>query len=159
MRRKGLFSFFVVLASALNLFAAAEPSSAAADEYRIFSLINQQRTMMSLAPFEWDDQLAAIARNYSAQMAREGFFDHTDRNGEAVNDRADRAGVDRWRRIGENLFMCGGIRDFSNMAVEQWMRSPGHRNNILDRRFNATGIGIARARNGRIYVTEVFVQD
>jgi uncharacterized protein YkwD len=158
MRRKGLLSFFVVLASVFNLFASAELPSAT-DEYRIFNLINQERTRARLAPFEWDDQLAAVARNYSAQMARERFFDHTDRSGNSVNDRADRAGVSHWRRIGENLFMCAGIRDISSFAVDQWMNSPGHRNNILDRKFNATGIGIARARNGQIYVTEVFVQD
>ena len=154
MRRKGLLSFFVVLASVLNLHAF----SASADEFRIFNLINQQRARMRLAALEWDDSLASVARNYSSQMAREGFFDHTDRNGNSVNDRADRAGVNRWRRIGENLFVCSGVRDFSFLAVDQWMHSPGHRDNILNRKYNATGIGVARARNGRIYVTQVFVQ-
>jgi uncharacterized protein YkwD len=157
MRRKGLFSFFVVLASVFNLYASAVPFPTA-DEFRIFNLINQERARARLTPFEWDDELAALARSYSAQMARDGLFDHTDRYGKTVNDRADRAGFNRWRRIGENLFMCAGIRDVSSFAVAQWMNSPGHRSNILDRKFNATGIGIARARNGQIYVTEVFVQ-
>jgi uncharacterized protein YkwD len=67
--------------------------------------------------------------------------------------------VNRWKRIGENLFVCQGIRNVAGFAVEEWMNSPTHRQNILDRKFTATGIGMARARNGRIYITEVFIQN
>src|SRR5947208_221130 len=108
MFRKGLFSFFVILAFALNVFPVIpnvdSDGATAADEYRILDVINETREMQRLNPLRWDDELAAVARNYSAQMAREGFFDHRDRNGDAVESRAERAGLHHWKRIGENLF-------------------------------------------------------
>ena len=163
MFRKGLLSFSVILAAALNVFPAFldidHYPSGSSDEYRILDLINDTRETQRLNPLRWDDELAAVARNYSVQMAREGFFDHRDRDGDAVEVRAERAGVNHWKRIGENLFVCQGIRNIAGFAVEEWMNSPTHRQNILDRKFTATGIGMARARNGRIYITEVFIQN
>jgi uncharacterized protein YkwD len=163
MFRKGLLSFSIILAFALNVFTLFPGpdrySSASFEEYRILDLINDTRQTQRLNPLRWDDELAAVARNYSAQMARDSFFDHWDRNGDAVEARAERAGVNHWKRIGENLFVCQGIRNIAGFAVEEWMNSPTHRQNILDRKFTATGIGMARARNGRIYITEVFIQN
>jgi uncharacterized protein YkwD len=165
MARRSLPSFFVIA-----LFALYAPSfarntvfvsgaSASADEFRIFDLINRERERMRLSPLGWDDQLADFARSYSVRMARGGFFDHEDRNGNYVNQRAEEAGITHWRRIGENLFVCEGIRNVSGFAVDQWMNSDTHRQNILDRKYNVTGIGMARDRNGRIYITEVFIQN
>ena len=45
-------------------------------------------------------------------------------------------------------------------AVAQWMNSPGHRKNIMDRRFNRTGAGLAvdtkSATCGEVYLTQNF---
>jgi uncharacterized protein YkwD len=39
------------------------------------------------------------------------------------------------------------------------MRSASHRENILDPEWRGTGIGIAYARDGEIYITEVFADN
>jgi uncharacterized protein YkwD len=89
-------------------------------------------------------------------MARERFFDHIDRDGNDVVQRAKYSRIRGWNRIGENLFMCSETEQFVVLSVRGWMRSPTHRENILDPGWRTTGIGIAYARNGDIYVTEVF---
>ena len=129
------------------------------DEYEIFQLVNRERSRARLAVLDWDDDVARLARNYSKQMAREGFFDHYDSRGRTVMDRADESRVRDWSKIGENLFMCtGGPEGYTTDSVRGWMRSPSHRRNILDREWTTTGIGIYRTRDDRIYVTQVFIR-
>ncbi len=132
--------------------------SLAAEETQIFELVNRERSRKNLGVLAWDDGLAALARAYSRQMAREAFFDHFDGDGNSIVERAERAGLRGWRRIGENLFFCEGYDRFDRLAVRGWMESPTHRENILDRKYNASGIGIAESRSGEIYITQVFIQ-
>jgi uncharacterized protein YkwD len=40
--------------------------------------------------------------------------------------------------------------------VAGWMTSPAHRANILSARYTETGVGTARAKNGRTYHAQVF---
>ena len=41
-------------------------------------------------------------------------------------------------------------------VVSSWMRSPGHRDNILSSEFTEIGTGVALGRNGRLYWAQVF---
>jgi len=125
------------------------------DEAKIFDLVNQVRSRSRLNYLAWDDDLARVARNFSRQMARENFFSHADPNGRTVTERA---ADERWSKIGENLFMCSGMDDFTAFSVRGWMKSPSHRRNILDREWTETGLGVHRTRDDQVYVTQVFVR-
>jgi uncharacterized protein YkwD len=129
------------------------------DEYQIHYLINNERRRKGLGDLYWDNALASMARAFSRQMARESFFSHFDRNGKSVVDRARQSNITGWRKIAENLFFCEGDGQIDALAVRGWMRSAGHRRNILDREFNETGIGIAQTRDGRTYITQVFIRN
>lgn len=147
---------WLAIVLSIGVFALAPSTAAQNDaEYEIFELVNRERTRSRLSYLEWDDDLAQVARNFSRQMAREGFFDHADRNGRTV---IQRAADTRWSKIGENLFMCSGMKDFSAFSVRGWMRSSSHRKNILDREWTDTGIGVHRSRDGQVFVTQVFVR-
>lgn len=166
MLRKALcFALLLLLglSYAVNASSAAgpfyTPSDVGDDEYHIYELVNRERARMRLSQLQWDDQLADLARSYSEQMADQNFFSHYDRTGETVVQRAQQQRVKGWERIGENLFETRGLENISSFAVHGWMRSPSHRDNILDRGWDATGIGIAVARDGKVYITEVFTQD
>lgn len=127
-------------------------------EYDIFNLVNQERRRKRLDDLEWNDDLARLARDYSRKMARENFFDHYDSDGESVIDRAKSARLKDWSKIGENLFYCEGFSNYANIAVKGWLKSSSHRRNMLDREWMETGIGIAKSRGGKIYVTQVFIK-
>jgi len=129
------------------------------DEFQIHYLINNERRKKSLGDLYWDDELAKLARTYSRQMARESFFSHFDRDGNSVVERAEKSDIRGWSKIGENLFFCEGYNNFDALAVRGWMNSSEHRRNVLDRQYNATGIGIAQTRDGQIYITQVFVRN
>ena len=153
MKRK-VFSSFVLIAVLFTSAVVAVAQSQ--DEYDVFQAINRERSKARLGTLEWDGRLAKLARDYSRQMAREGFFGHYDRNGRTVTERALSARIKDWSTIGENLFFCEDHPYFVQTAVRGWMKSPTHRTNILDRDWTTTGIGIATARDGSIFVTQVF---
>ena len=132
--------------------------SAAPDEYETFELVNRERTRRGLEEMVWDDDLAELARDYSRRMSRERFFDHYDPDGRTVLDRAIAAHIRGWDRIGENLFTGNGIDHYPVFAVRGWMNSRTHRDNILYRQWKATGVGMAVGRDGRVFMTQVFVQ-
>ncbi len=127
-------------------------------EFQIHYLVNNERRKKGLGDLYWDDELAKVARAFSRQMARESFFSHFDRNGKSVVDRAKSFNITGWSKIGENLFFCEGYDAFDSLAVRGWMNSSEHRRNILDRQFTTTGIGVAQTRDGRIYITQVFIK-
>ena len=155
MKRKYLSSFILVTvtiaAFAVSAFAQTE------DESEIFQLVNRERARVRLGSLIWDDRLGKLARDYSRRMAREGFFDHFDPDGKSVLDRAAR--IPGWARIGENLFVCNDQPLYTSVAVRGWLKSPTHKTNMLDRTWTATGIGIATARDGSIYITQVFTSE
>lgn len=128
------------------------------DNFQIFTLVNEERRKRGLNQLLWDDAVADIARNYSERMARENFFGHFDPNGREVLDRAKTARLKHWSRIGENLFSIADLAKFDAFTVKQWMKSPTHRQNIIDPEWTTTGIGIARAPDGEIFITQVFIK-
>jgi uncharacterized protein YkwD len=124
----------------------------------IFELVNRERRRRAAGALKWNDQLANVARNYSRQMARENFFGHSDRRGRSLHDRLDAANIDDWAGIGENLFFCKGYDDYAALSIRGWLESSSHRRNMLNPTFTETGIGVATAGDGRVYVTQIFLK-
>lgn len=126
-------------------------------ERKVFKLINEQRGKLGLASLEWNDEIAEMARLHSENMANYKFFSHTGQDGSMVNDRADAFGIKKWRAIGENIAYNRGYENPAASAVERWMQSPAHRENLLNGRWKESGIGVAVAADGTYYFTEVFL--
>ena len=127
-------------------------------ERQVFELINKQRQQLGLADLEWNEDIAKMAREHSENMADFKYFSHTDLNGLIVSDRADASGIKKWRAIGENIAYNRGYENPATSAVERWMQSPAHRENLLSNRWKESGIGIAVTEDGTYYFTEVFLR-
>ena len=156
MTKKAVISLFLLFTTLIALSPAVRAGSA--DEHRIFDLINNERTKKRLSQLDWNDRLAGLARSYSKQMSKGNFFSHYDPDGKTVLDRAKNLKVS-WQKIGENLFYCSGMPDFTDFAVRGWMRSSSHRRNVLDPAWTASGIGVYEGRDGKVYVTQVFIEE
>ncbi len=129
----------------------------AAFERTVFALINQKRAENGEKPLVWSDDLATVARRHSQDMADNKYFSHRGLDNSMVSDRADRAGVLKWRAIGENIAFNRGYKDPLEKAVELWMGSTGHRQNLLDNHWKESAVGIAVAADGSLYFTQVFL--
>lgn len=102
--------------------------------------VNAERGKSGRMPLALDPGLAQLAQAHACDMARRGYFSHTSPDGSTMVSRARRAGLSNYCSIGENI--ARGHADVPS-AMASWLRSPGHRRNILDRDFTHVGFGRA----------------
>ncbi len=123
-------------------------SNVAAVKKATLCLLNAERTSRGLPRLSSNRQLDNAANGFSASMVRQGFFDHVSPSGSTLDSRVRggtsylRGRVTSWS-LGENIAWGAGRLATPKQIMRSWMNSPGHRRNILDRRFRHVGIGIA----------------
>lgn len=109
-------------------------------------LVNRERRRRGLRALRANRRLARAARGHARDMVRHAYFEHNSRSGARFTSRIARAGYLRgtasWR-TGENLAWGAGSRSTPRRIVRAWMKSPGHRANILNRGFREVGVGVA----------------
>ncbi|HKP70066.1 MAG TPA: CAP domain-containing protein [Pyrinomonadaceae bacterium] len=126
-------------------------------EREIFKRLNATRRSNGLEDLEWDEQVAAVARLHSQNMAEKKFFSHRGTDGSMVDDRADRVGLGKWLMIGENIAYMRGFDDPAGLAIEKWMESTAHRNNLLGKNWHESAVGVSMTEDGTYYITQVFL--
>ncbi|MGW1131834.1 CAP domain-containing protein [Streptomyces griseoluteus] len=118
-------------------------SAQAAAEAEVLRLVNVERAKVGCTPVTADSALTGLAEAFSGDMAARGFFDHTDPDGATPWDRAGKAGIKGLG--GENI--ARGQSDAA-AVMDAWMKSPGHRANILNCDFKTLGVGVHLAPGG-----------
>jgi uncharacterized protein YkwD len=149
------------LATALLLpigapWARAEDPGLALLESRLHLAVNDFRREQHLIPLERQTELDRVARAHSEDMARRGFFAHESPEGRSWVDRLQLAGVSGFTMAGENVGQTNRAEP-NREILEGWKQSPAHRENLMSRPMNATGVGIARARDGRLFYTQLYL--
>lgn len=155
---------FTGVAHAQNL---ADRSRSAREllEKQMLELINRDRvapaylreTKGRAHPLLWDERLAAVAREHSEEMARNGYFGHRASNGASPAERISLAGI-RWTEVGENIASCQSIGQAESTFMDEPKFERNHRWNILNPNYTRVGVGIARGSDGTLYITEDFAQ-
>lgn len=123
-------------------FAASSVPTASASELEavlsseFFSQINAERARRGIAPVTLRDDLTVASLNWTDAMANSNTLSHsTDGRAEIV-----------------------GYGSRSGQVTDAFMRSPGHRNLIVDPNLTTAGIGVACDANGRLWVTVQFLR-
>jgi uncharacterized protein YkwD len=106
-------------------------------EQRVADLINVERAERGLSALVIDDKLILAARVHSQDMADKRFFSHTGSDGSDAGDRIAAQGY-AWTTYGENI--AAGYAT-PESVVEGWMKSEGHRDNILNPDMTELGVG------------------
>lgn len=107
-------------------------------------LINRERTQRGLPGLRLNGLLSAASLEHSQDMVRRRYFEHTSLDGRTVGDRLRAVGYGRGTSVsaGENI-AYGYSRESTPAAIVRlWMKSPGHREDILRPAFTEIGIGI-----------------
>ena len=123
--------------------ARAQQSATSALETGILRELNAIRRRHGLAPVRLQPSLGAAADGHSRAMAAKGFFTHESADGTTFPDRVRRyygMGRHRYWSVGENILWSSPSVD-PRRALEMWMASPRHRENILTPRWREIGIG------------------
>jgi len=161
------------------------PYSQGSLENMILQKINQERTTRGISALVENIKLDTAARRHSEDMVARNFFDHINPDGLDPSDRAAIVGYPITRPapgggyfvgVGENIIEypvvgVAGIIFFipyaiprvawydnnamADALVQEWMNSPGHRENILNPSYTEIGIGCTW-KLATIYVTTDF---
>lgn len=139
----------------------ADPAAPVASHARVESAIrdcaNRNRRAVGLEPLQAGQVLSRAARLQARNMAREHFFDHTDRQGRGPQERVEIFDREhRYTLVGENIAAGYGS---AAAACEGWMKSPGHRANILGQDYTAIGTGFFRGGDYGRYYVQVFAKE
>jgi len=108
------------------------------DENAIIELVNDSRHEFGLPPLARNEKLSRSALAKAQDMERKQYFEHISPEGLQPWFFAEKQDY-RYKNFGENL--AEGF--FSSESVhESWMKSSGHRNNILSEDFKEIGVAI-----------------
>lgn len=172
-RRKVWFRTLVYLGAAFIIIllgsqAAVDIAKAGASlsraknlENAVFRRFNQVRKQHGLKPLKEENNLARIAASHSCDMLKKDYFNHVSPSGATPKMRILNQHPAKIYAWGENIFTSSGFqitnRNMARKMLEAWMKSPGHRENILRKNFTHTGVGICRASD-EIRATQAFAK-
>lgn len=125
---------------------AASSDKTAEYKYQIYSQTNAQRKANGKGSLAASPHLNKIAQDWANHLAKTSEWRHN------PNVFAQVRSVGTWTLVGENL--SAGYAN-GNDAVDGWMKSPGHRSNILNS-YNRIGIGVAFGGQYGVYYVQVF---
>ena len=127
--------------------AASRPvtvsSGLASIEELAVRLTNAQRAQHGCSALRVDSRLRTAARGHSKDMHVRHYFEHDSLDGTSPWDRIKATGYTS--PGAENIAMGYAT---AQAVVDGWMKSPGHRANILNCSLKAVGIGAEYGRGG-----------
>jgi uncharacterized protein YkwD len=149
-------------------------------EKQIHILINNERRNRGLSRLAWDDALNSIARKHSRDMAKRNYFAHLSPEGRDFLFRYKQEGYSCGIRFSSTVHLGAENIALNNLydsittvngkvyhewnsqekiaetTVEGWMKSTGHRKNILTPHWRHEGIGVFIAPDDKVYITQNF---
>lgn len=145
MRSHRVISRLLVLAlsSVLVMSLAAPAQAVTRDEKDVAWRINNEHYKSRLRSLAVWESLSNTARNHSCAMARSDRLYHNPNLTKQVRG---------WQIIGENVAVGWNLYEIH----KAWMASRSHRDNIMEGRYRALGVGICRGAGGSYWVTTIF---
>jgi uncharacterized protein YkwD len=125
-------------------------SSASVAEQYLLAAANRERLSRGLQPLQRDPVLAGAAAFHAQQMADRGDISHEFPGEPDLAARASNAGV-HFSLVAENV----AVAPEPTAIHDMWMKSEGHRENLLDPHVNVAGISVV-LRDGQFYAVEDF---
>ena len=132
-------------ASGLLLALSLAPPVAAGPAESVLTAINAARAKAGCKPLHLDARLGAAAKGHAKAMAEQNFFGHAGKDGSRFSSRIARQGYS-YRTAAENI--AAGQKSASQV-VSSWLKSSGHRRNILNCRMTETGIAVVYQADDR----------
>lgn len=117
-------------------------------EQEILDYTNRERKKAGLPALTVNDKLTKAATDYARLMAKEGQLSHTV-NGTTVVKRYAGLGYS-WTYYAENVAL-NSVLDGQAAVEDMWMKSSGHRANILNKTITEIGVGIAYSKKTGYY--------
>jgi uncharacterized protein YkwD len=145
-----------------NSAAVSSSGEDSAAENELLASANKSRELAGAPPLRMDESLREAARAHARRMVKSERLDHQFSGELSLLERIAQVsppvsplkGALKIDRAGENIAYAPCAPD----VHEALMRSPPHRENLLDRGFNVAGVA-AIWSNGRLYVVQDFAHE
>ncbi|HEX8371928.1 MAG TPA: CAP domain-containing protein [Chthoniobacterales bacterium] len=171
----------VVAADAGSTSRSRKPLNQALLSRLVLEETNRYRASQGRGPVTAAASLTTAAQDHATAMAVDKFFAHKnphDREQRTLGDRMQRVGL-RSRICAENIALTYAewdktgrtatvpkaaeytYRALAKSVMQQWIKSPGHRKNLLGKPYSQMGIGFATAPDARgrerVYCVQTFI--
>jgi uncharacterized protein YkwD len=136
-------------------------------EIRIAILVEEQRHKLDpkAKPLAIDPELSGIARARATDMAAKNYLAHAAPNGDTSASLLMKQDAQWQGLLGENLAAQhytkeGGVvvDDFAKRFLDEWLKSPAHRDNMIFANYDHAGVGAA-VNGDTVYVAMLFSTD
>ncbi|MFB5086841.1 CAP domain-containing protein [Psychrobacillus sp. PGGUH221] len=117
---------------------------------QVVDLTNQERAKEGLKALQIDVKLTQSAQEKSQDMKNKNYFSHTSPTYGSPFDQMKALGI-TYNTAGENIAMG---QPSAEEVVDAWMKSPGHRENIMNPSFTHIGVGLS---DSGFYWTQQFI--
>lgn len=117
---------------------------------RVIDLTNQERRKQGLSDLKAFSKLSDVAQEKSRDMQQKNYFSHTSPTYGSPFDMMRDFGVD-FNTAGENIAQG---QQTPEAVVDAWMKSEGHRKNIMNSNFTHIGVGLVQDGH---YWTQMFI--
>ena len=141
-----------LLLLSLSLTAQNPSSFDAAGEAQVFADLNQSRAEAGVPPLKLDPKLTDAARRHALLLPKHHVLSHQFSGEPPLTERLRSTGL-IFTAAAENVGMNTELSDVNDM----FMRSPGHRANMLNAAYDAVGIGVVHM-GPNYWVTEDFAK-
>lgn len=138
--------------SGLESRIAANMESYAEFIQEVVRLTNEQREQYGHPALAYDETLTKVAMYRSIECADNNLFSHTRPDGTNFGTVLEYYGV-QFSFAAENIARG---HTSPEMVMEGWLRSDGHRANIMSEKYTSIGIGISIDSKGRLFWTQIF---
>ena len=119
-------------------------------EKKILDMVNTKRKSLGLSTLKIDATLDSAAKAKAKEMVNKNYFSHNSPTFGSPFNMMTKYGI-KYRVAGENIAGSTTIKD----AFDAWMKSKSHKDNILNKNYNYTGIGVCTSKTyGSIIVQE-----
>jgi uncharacterized protein YkwD len=127
----------------VGVSTAAPASAVSGREKKMFHRINKARANHGKPPLKLSAQISKMARKHSKKMAANSYIFHSCLQCKFQSW--------NWHALAENVAKGKTI----GKVQKAFMKSSGHRANILSTKYKKVGVGIVEAK-GWLWVTEIF---
>ncbi|MFD2171701.1 CAP domain-containing protein [Tumebacillus lipolyticus] len=121
---------------------------------RVVQLTNAERAKSGLRPLKMNWELQRCARVKSEDMRSRNYFAHNSPTYGSPFTMMKSFGI-QYSTAGENI---AAGQQTPESVVASWMKSPGHRANILKAEFTEIGCGVAFGGSYSVYWTQQFIR-
>lgn len=124
----------------------------------VLAEVNRERRRKGARPLVMDARLNRAAERYARELAYRREIEHVSPTPglRTFRQRMHAEGA-RARIAGENLArLTASPTSMPQRTLQAWLRSPGHRANLLDASWRRTGVGVWQGRDGVWYIVQLY---